>query len=103
MKTIGTGHIGADAKVHNTSNKKEMLTFSLAEDKSYKDKNGEKVEKTVWHNCIMFATKFSEKQLDVFKKGNQFYIEGDYETSTSTKDGNTYNNANIIVENFKVL
>lgn len=64
------GRVGNDPE-----NTKGVVKFSLATDESYKDKDGNKVEKTAWHSCVSFG-KQGEIIEKYVKKGDQFLIEG---------------------------
>jgi len=66
------GRVGQDAKVLDNNGIKKTQ-FSLAVDKSYKDQNGNRVEKTNWYTVF---TK-SEKLAPHIKKGQYMVVTGD--------------------------
>lgn len=69
-KVILVGRLGKDPETTNG-----VVKFSLATDESYKDKNGQKVDKTAWHNCVAFG-KIGEVIAQYVAKGHQFCVEG---------------------------
>ncbi len=74
-KVILVGNLGKDPEVRHLEGGATVATFSLATGESYKDKNGQRVEKTEWHNIVMWRglAEVAEKFL---KKGQMVYIEG---------------------------
>ena len=98
------GRLGKDPVIKHFSNDNAIAEFSLATDESYKNKEGQKVEQTEWHN-IKIPTKglagIAEKYL---KKGSLLYVEGKIRTRNyDDKDGNKKYITEIICESFKML
>lgn len=77
-KSIYGGFVGNTR--FNNSGETPVLNFSLAVDKSYKDSNGKKVEKTKWVNCSLWG-KRAESLNEYIRKGVFLVVEG--ETSSS--------------------
>ena len=46
------GRLGQEPEIVTFQDGNKMAKFSMATDDSYKDKNGEKVERAYWHNII---------------------------------------------------
>ena len=69
------GRLGIDPKVTKFENGKQVVTFRIATDESYKTKEGERVENTQWHNLTVWngLSKVAEKYL---KKGMEITVEG---------------------------
>jgi len=101
-KVILVGHLGKDPEVKYMANETAVCNFSIATNRSYKDKTGERVEQTEWHN-ITFYGKQAEVIKEYLKKGNQIYIEGRIQTTQSEKDGQTRYFTNIIGEQFSFI
>jgi len=88
MYTLGTGRIGQDAEVFTTKKDTKVITFSLAEDQSYKDSDGKTVEKVSWHKCVLYRKTASDKLLAILTKGQMLTVIGNYvENKFETKDG----------------
>ena len=101
-KVILVGHLGKDPEVKYMANETAVCNFSIATNRSYKDKAGERVEQTEWHNITFFG-KQAEVIKEYLKKGNQIYIEGHIQTTQSEKDGQTRYFTNIIGEQFSFI
>ena len=83
------GNLGKDPEVRHLEGGRAVANFSIATSETYKDKQGEKVTNTEWHNIVLWSplAEIAEKYL---KKGNQVYIEGKMTTrSYDDKDGVT--------------
>jgi single-strand DNA-binding protein len=67
--------VGADAKHSAIHGGKEIVRFSLATTKRYKDGNEWK-DRTQWHDCAVYwsSVKFTD---DALKKGSHLLIEGE--------------------------
>jgi single-strand DNA-binding protein len=74
-KAMLIGHVGKDAELRATQNGNSVLTFSLATSKSWTS-NGEKKEKTEWHNVVFFGKSAATIQPWI-KKGRKLWIEGE--------------------------
>ncbi len=86
-KVILLGHLGKDPEIRAMETGRRVANFTLATSETYKDKNGERVENTEWHNVVFWGpvTEIIEKYV---KKGTQIYVEGKLRTrSYETKEG----------------
>ena len=75
-KVILVGNLGKDPEVKHLESDKSVASFSIATSESYVNKEtAEKVDKTEWHNVVMWdgLAIIAEKYL---KKGSQVFIEG---------------------------
>lgn len=87
-KAILIGNVGKDPDVRYLDSGTPKCSFSLATSEVYKNKNGEKVTATEWHNIVLWRglAEIAEKYV---RKGSQIYIEGRIRTrSYDDKDGN---------------
>jgi len=83
------GRVGKDPQVKQFSNGNSIVEFSIATDDSYKDKEGNKVEQTDWHNIKSTFKSLNSTIEKYVKKGMQVYVEGKIKTrSYDDKDGN---------------
>ena len=78
-KVILLGRLGKDPELRYTANGTAVATFSIATDESYKDQNGQKVERTAWHNIVAWG-KLGEIAAEYLKKGVPVYLEGKLQT-----------------------
>jgi single-strand DNA-binding protein len=81
------GRLGRDPEMRYTPSGQPVANFSLATDESYKDKGGQKVEKSEWHRIVAWG-KQAEFCGNYLAKGRLVYVEGKLETRKWTdKDG----------------
>ncbi len=85
-KVILIGNLGKDPEVFNFDTGVKKVTFSLATTESYRNKDGQDVEQTEWHNIVVWRSlaDIAEKFL---RKGSQVYIEGRIRYRTYEKEG----------------
>ena len=102
-KVILLGRIGRDPDVRYMPNGEAVANFSIATSESWKDKNGERVTKTEWHNVTLYR-KLAEIAGQYLKKGSQVYIEGKIQSRKYTgKDGIERTAYEIIGSEMKML
>lgn len=87
-KVILLGNLGKDPEIRHLENGRAVTNFTLATSEAYKNKEGNKVTNTEWHNIVLW-TPLAEVAHKYLKKGNQVYIEGKITTRQyDDKDGN---------------
>ncbi len=97
------GNLGKDPEVRATPSGAKVANFSIATTESYTGKDGQKVDKTEWHNIVMWRglAEVAEKYL---KKGSQVYVEGRLQTrSWDDKEGQKRYTTEIIADNMVML
>lgn len=102
-KVILVGNLGKDPEVFTFDNGVKKVNFSLATTESYKDKEGNRIDQTEWHNVVLWRglADIAEKYLS---KGNQVYIEGKIKTrSWDDKDGIKRYTTEIYCDNMTML
>ena len=100
-KFIGIGHLGKDPEIRTIESGK-VASFSLALTEKWKDRNGERQEKTNWINCSVFGPK-AEVIEKYVKKGDKIYIEGKISIDSYMKDEVKMYATKIIVQDFTML
>jgi single-strand DNA-binding protein len=106
MKTTNkvelNGFIGMEPEVKTLSNGSKLVRFSLATNEDYKNKEGEWVKNTTWHNIVMW-NKVAEKAEETLKKGSRIAITGRIVNRQYTdKDGNKRNAFEIMASTFEL-
>ena len=102
-KVILVGTVGKDPEVRYSQAGSANVTLSLATNESWKDKNGEKQERTEWHRLKFFG-KLAEIAGEYVKKGQQLYVEGSLRTDKYTdKQGVERYTTDIIVNDMQML
>lgn len=86
-KVILIGHLGADPEIRYTPSGAPVANLRIATNESWKNKNGQKEERTEWHRVVVWS-KLAELAGQYLSKGRQVYIEGRLQTrSWDDKDG----------------
>ena len=102
-KVILLGNLGRDPELRFLPNGDAVCNFSIATTDSWKDKAGEKQEKTEWHNIVMYR-KLAEIAGEYLKKGRPVYLEGRLQTRKwQTKDGQDRYTTEIVADNMQML
>ena len=102
-KVILIGNLGADPEVKYLDSGVAVANFSLATTESYKNKEGERVSQTEWHNIVLWRglAEVAEKWL---KKGSSVYVEGKIRNRKwEDKEGNTRYTTEILGDNITML
>ena len=86
-KVILLGNLGKDPETRYTTGGDAVTNLNIATSETWKDKSGEKQEKTEWHRVVLFGRQ-AEIAGEYLKKGRSVYIEGRLQTRKYTdKDG----------------
>lgn len=90
------GFLGKDPEYRKLANGNTMMSFCIATDESYKDKNGEWVKNTTWHNVVQWKAPEENVRL-LLKKGSRVAVEGKLRNNKYTdKNGDTRYSTDII-------
>jgi single-strand DNA-binding protein len=81
------GNLGGDPQARSLPSGDSVANFSLATTERFKDRNGERQERTEWHRIVAFG-KLAEACAQYLSKGRQVYVEGRLTTREyEAKDG----------------
>lgn len=75
-KVIVIGHVGGDPDLTEFTGGGSIVRFSLATTKKWKTKDGEKKEKTAWHNIVVHNKALQAVVMSYVKKGSKIFVEG---------------------------
>ena len=102
-KAILIGRLGADPELRYTTGGRAILKFRLATNESWKDQNGEKQERTDWHNVVIWG-KRAEALNGILSKGRRIGVDGRIRTGKyEAKDGTTKYRTDIEALNLVLL
>jgi single-strand DNA-binding protein len=102
-KVILVGRLGKDPETRYMTSGEAVTNATLATSENWKDKSGEKQEKTEWHNLV-FYRRLAEIAGEYLKKGSQVYVEGKLQTRKwQTKEGQDRYTTEIIVNEMQML
>ena len=86
-KVILLGNLGRDPETRYTTGGDAVTNLRIATTETWKDKNGDKQEKTEWHSVVLFGRQ-AEIAGEYLKKGRSVFIEGRLQTRKYTdKEG----------------
>jgi single-strand DNA-binding protein len=98
------GRLGKDPEIRTFEGNNKIANFTLATNERYKDKTGNMVDVTDWHNVVVRFTKQAEIAEKYLKKGMLVYIEGKLKNhSWDDKDGNKKYITEVVVDSFNML
>ena len=103
-KVILIGRLGKDPEIRSRPQGTTVAKFTIATDERFTDRNGEKQERTEWHNITAWS-KLAEICGQYLKKGKLVYIEGSLRTE-SWEDKDTKQKryrTEIVAQNMQML
>ena len=102
-KVILVGNLGKDPEVRYMPSGEAITNITVATTDSWKDKQGEKQERTEWHRVAFFG-KLAEIAGEYLKKGSQVYVEGRLQTRKwQDKEGQDRYTTEIVADRMQML
>ena len=102
-KVILVGNLGRDPEVRYTPDNSAITNISIATTDQWKDKSGEKQERTEWHRVAFFG-RLAEIAGEYLKKGSQVYVEGRLQTRKwQDKEGQERYTTEIVADRMQML
>ena len=102
-KVIIIGNLGRDPEVRYMPDGGAIANISVATTDTWKDKSGEKQERTEWHRVAFFG-KLAEIAGEYLKKGSQVYVEGSLRTRKwQDKEGKERYTTEIVADRMQML
>jgi len=102
-KVILVGYLGKDPEVRNLEVGLMRVSFSMATTEVHKDKNGNRIEHTEWHNILLWRG-LAENAEKLLKKGSLIYLEGKLQTRDwMDKEGRKHYITEIVGDSFQLL
>lgn len=85
-KAMIFGNLTRDPEMRALPSGQQVCSFSIATNYTYKDRDGKRVEKSDFHNIVVFGVQ-AENSAKYLKKGASAYVEGRLQTQSWEKDG----------------
>lgn len=102
-KVILVGNLGKDPEIRNLQSGESVANIAIATSNKYKNRAGEMVDETEWHNAVLFG-RLAEIAGQYLKKGSTVYVEGRLKTEKYTdKNGVEKYATKVIVSELKML
>ena len=101
-KVILVGNLGADPEARSLNNGGEVVNLRVATSESWKDKSGERQERTEWHRVVIFNENLGRVAKNYLRKGSKVYLEGQIQTRKWTdQSGQEKYSTEIVLQNFR--
>ena len=102
-KVIVLGHVGSDAELKFTAGGKPVANFSVAVNESFKNSNGDNVDRAEWFRCVAWNG-LAEVCGQYLTRGKQVYLEGRLQTRKyDDKEGKAKTVTEIVVSTLRLL
>ncbi len=103
-KVILVGNLGRDPEVRSTPSGQPVATFSLATNRKWRDRDGNRQEQTEWHNIVCWGRQ-AEIAGQYLTKGRQVFVEGRLQTRSweDKQSGEKKYRTEVICDNFQML
>ncbi|MBS1647709.1 MAG: single-stranded DNA-binding protein [Bacteroidetes bacterium] len=102
-KVILVGNLGKDPEIRRLEGGVVRAAFSLATTEYYKDKEGNRIEQTEWHNIVLWRG-LAESAERILKKGYTIYLEGKIQSRKwQDKEGQQRYSTDIVGEIFQLI
>jgi len=96
-KVILIGNLGADPELKYTPSQRPLCNLRIATTEVYKDKAGQRQEKTEWHRVTVWGDQ-AENCNKYLAKGRSVYVEGRLQTRSYDKDGQKHYATDIVAD-----
>ena len=101
-KVILVGNLGADPEARSLNNGGEVVNMRVATSETWKDRDGQRQERTEWHNVVIFNENLGRVAKSYLKKGSKVYLEGQIQTRKWTdQSGNDRYTTEIVLQRFR--
>jgi single-strand DNA-binding protein len=101
-KVILVGNLGADPEARSLNNGSEVVNIRVATSESWKDRDGNRQERTEWHNVVIFNENLGRVAKNYLRKGSKVYLEGQLQTRKWTdQNGNDKYTTEVVLQRFR--
>ncbi len=102
-KVFLLGNLGRDPELRSTDSGTTVANFSIATNRRWNGRDGNKKEQVEWHNIVCFGRQ-AEVAGQYLNKGKQIFVDGRIQTrSWEDQSGETRYRTEIVCENFQML
>ncbi len=101
-KVILVGNLGADPEARALNNGGEVVNIRVATSEQWKDRDGNRQERTEWHNVVIFNENLGRVAKNYLRKGSKVYLEGQIQTRKWTdQSGNDRYTTEVVLQKFR--
>jgi len=98
-----TGRLGKDPEIRRTNSGDTVANFTLAVGETWKDKSGDRKEKTEWVNVTVWGGLAGIVE-NYLKKGSKVLIQGKFQTRKwQNKDGKDQYTTEVVLQGFSAF
>ena len=101
-KVILVGNLGADPEARSLNSGGEVVNMRVATSEQWKDRDGNRQERTEWHNVVIFNENLGRVAKNYLRKGSKVYLEGQIQTRKWTdQSGNDRYTTEVVLQKFR--
>ena len=101
-KVILVGNLGADPEARSLNNGGEVVNMRVATSEQWKDRDGNRQERTEWHNVVIFNENLGRVAKNYLRKGSKVYLEGQIQTRKWTDNSsNDRYTTEVVLQRFR--
>jgi single-strand DNA-binding protein len=101
-KVILVGNLGADPEARSLNNGGEVVNLRVATSEQWKDRDGNRQERTEWHQVVIFNENLGRVAKSYLRKGSKVYLEGQIQTRKwQDQSGNDRYSTEIVLQRFR--
>ncbi|HLL30235.1 MAG TPA: single-stranded DNA-binding protein [Allosphingosinicella sp.] len=101
-KVILVGNLGDDPESRSLNNGGEVVNLRVATSESWKDKDGNRQERTEWHRVVIFNENLGRVAKSYLRKGSKVYLEGQIQTRKWTdQSGADRYSTEVVLQRFR--
>jgi single-strand DNA-binding protein len=101
-KVILVGNLGDDPEVRSLNNGGEVVNMRVATSENWKDRDGNRQERTEWHRIVIFNENLGKVAKSYLKKGSKVYLEGQIQTRKwQDQSGQDRYSTEIVLQRFR--
>ncbi|MEO7602053.1 MAG: single-stranded DNA-binding protein [Sphingomicrobium sp.] len=101
-KVILVGNLGADPEARSLPSGSEVVNLRVATSESWKDRDGNRQERTEWHRVTIFNENLGRVAKNYLRKGSKVYLEGQLQTRKWTdQSGQDKYSTEVVLQNFR--
>ena len=101
-KVILVGNLGADPEARSLNNGGEVVNMRVATSEQWKDRDGNRQERTEWHNVVIFNENLGRVAKSYLRKGSKVYLEGQLQTRKwADQSGNDRYSTEVVLQRFR--
>src|SRR5687767_5469333 len=101
-KVILVGNLGADPEARSLPSGSEVVNLRVATSENWKDKEGNRQERTEWHRVTIFNENLGRVAKNYLRKGSKVYLEGQLQTRKWTDQAGVEKfSTEVVLQNFR--